>query len=53
MRRLGEEISERSTGRAGQRLMVQRLLLLDLLCLGWHLNVDEIYHQAGEKGALS
>lgn len=33
----------------GQRLTPQRLLLLDLLCQGGHLDADKLYHRAKQK----
>jgi len=44
-----EQIKDNPAGLAGQRLTAQRLLLLDLLRQGEHLDADELYRRAREK----
>ena len=45
----GERIKDNLAALVGQRLTPQRLLLLNLLCEGEHLSVDELYRRAKAK----
>ena len=49
MNRQREGINDRQASLIGQRLAPQRLLLLDLLHQGEHLDADELYRRARDK----
>ena len=49
MNRQKEKAKDNPAGLVGQRLTPQRLLLLDLLRTGGHLDADKLYRRAKEK----